>query len=169
MDILSGYTAHMKRAPLVILLTAIASASVAFVVYARSEQAAGGTSRLTIDQLIDIRHPSNPSWSPDGRRVAFLSERAGIANIFVAEPGASASGARALTTFPDGQGGGFFWSRDSQRIYFASQGDLWQVPASGGAPSAVWTTSSAELTLIPALASDLRSSRICNCGTLASR
>ena len=48
-----------------------------------SGAARGG--RLTIEQLIDIRHPSNPVWSPDGRHVAFLSERAGIANIYVAD------------------------------------------------------------------------------------
>src|SRR5258706_7969379 len=90
MDIRSGYTARMKRTSLVILLAVAASASVAFAVHARIEQAPGVTSassaasRLTIDQLIDIRHPSSPVWSPDGRRVAFLSERAGIANIFVA-------------------------------------------------------------------------------------
>src|SRR5260221_8956561 len=85
MDIRSGYTARMKRTSLVILLAVAASASVAFAVHARIEQAPGVTSassaasRLTIDQLIDIRHPSSPVWSPDGRRVAFLSERAGIA------------------------------------------------------------------------------------------
>jgi len=151
MDILSGYTARMKRTPLVILLAAIASASVALGVYARTEQAPGvtsATSRLTIDQLIDIRHPSNPVWSPDGRRVAFLSERAGIANIFVANADGQ-GGARALTTYADGQGGAFFWSRDSQRVHFARQGDLWQVPASGGAPSAVWTTAAAETGITP--------------------
>ena len=110
--------------------------------------------RLTIEQLIDIRHPSNPVWSPDGRHVAFLSERAGIANIFVADVTASSStpaGARALTRYADGQGAGFFWSADSQRVYFPRQGDLWQVALSGGEPSAVWSTPQAEssITLSP--------------------
>src|SRR5476651_919669 len=91
-----------------------------------------GVRPLTIETLIDIRHPSNPVWSPDGRMVAFLSERAGIANIFVAEapggPGrATGTGARAVTAFPEGHTGGFFWSADSQRIYFPREGDLWQV------------------------------------------
>src|ERR1019366_4972376 len=81
---------------------------------------------LTIETLIDIQHPSSTVWSPDGRMVAFLSERAGIANIFVAEaPGgpahAAGSRARAVTAFPEGQGGGFFWSADSQRLYFPRQ------------------------------------------------
>ena len=48
---------------------------------------------LTIDQLIDIRHPSSPMWSPDGRHVVFTWERAGVAKIYVAD--ASISGALA--------------------------------------------------------------------------
>ena len=128
-----------------------------FIVQAASQSAparAGG--RLTIEQLIDIRHPSNPVWSPDGHHVAFLSERAGIANIFVAEapggPGrATGTGARAVTAFPEGHTGGFFWSADSERLYFPRHGDLWQVAAAGGQPSAVWTTPQSEsgITLSP--------------------
>ncbi len=108
--------------------------------------------RLTIEQLIDIRHPSNPVWSPDGRHVAFLSERAGIANIFVADVTASSAapaGARALTGYPDGQGAGFFWSADSQRVYFPRLGDLWQVTVAGGDPSPVWSTPQAESNITP--------------------
>jgi dipeptidyl aminopeptidase/acylaminoacyl peptidase len=44
-----------------------------------------GTTRLTIDQLIDIRHPSNPMWSPDGRSVAFVWDRAGVADWYIAD------------------------------------------------------------------------------------
>lgn len=112
-----------------------------------------GGSRLTIEQLIDIRHPSNPVWSPDGRHVAFLSERAGIANIYVADVSGSSvpAAARALTRYADGQGAGFFWSADSSRIYYPRSGDLWQVAVAGGEPSAVWTTPQAEteITLSP--------------------
>jgi dipeptidyl aminopeptidase/acylaminoacyl peptidase len=147
----------MKRVLFVVFLGLVVSASLALVLHARTPQAQGATSatsataaasRLTIDQLIDIRHPSNPVWSPDGRRVAFLSERAGIANILVANADGQ-GGARPLTTYADGQGGGFFWSRDSQRVYFARQGDLWQVAAAGGTPAAVWSTPAAESNITP--------------------
>ena len=115
----------------------------------QSQPRAGGN--LTIEQLIDIRHPSSPVWSPDGRHVAFLSERAGIGNIFVADVAASSApaGARALTRFPDGQGAGFFWSADSQRIYFPRTGDLWQVAVAGGEPTAVWSTPQGESNITP--------------------
>jgi dipeptidyl aminopeptidase/acylaminoacyl peptidase len=108
-------------------------------------------SGLTIEQIIDIRHPSNAAWSPDGHHVAFLSERAGIANIFVADAvaGSSPVAARALTRYADGQGAGLFWSADSQCIYFPRAGDLWQVAVSGGEPSAVWSTPQAESGITP--------------------
>ena len=72
---------------------------------------------LTIEQLIDIRHPSSPAWSPDSRHVAYLSERAGIANVYVDD--------KPVTRFADGLTGGFFWSADSRKIYFTRAGDLW--------------------------------------------
>ena len=42
---------------------------------------------LTIEQLIDIKHPSSPSWSPDGRHVAFVWDRAGVSNLYLADAG----------------------------------------------------------------------------------
>jgi dipeptidyl aminopeptidase/acylaminoacyl peptidase len=143
----------MKKALAAVALV-LSFGAVAFIVAATPQPAASRAgARLTIEQLIDIRHPSSPVWSPDGRHVAFLSERAGIANIFVADAGAAsaAAGARALTRYADGQGAGFFWSADSQRVYFPRQGDLWQVALSGGDPAAVWTTPQTEsgITLSP--------------------
>jgi hypothetical protein len=32
--------------------------------------------RLTIEQLMDIKHPSEPVWSPDGRRASAQTVRA---------------------------------------------------------------------------------------------
>src|SRR5262245_62854855 len=41
--------------------------------------------RLTIEQLIDIRHPSNPTWSADGRHVEFTWDRAGVSARYVSD------------------------------------------------------------------------------------
>jgi dipeptidyl aminopeptidase/acylaminoacyl peptidase len=140
----------MKKVFVAIALTLTAGALVLIVEAAPQPVAARPGGRLTIEQLIDIRHPSNAVWSPDGRHVAFLSERAGIANIFVADvTGSSSAATRPLTKYADGQGGAFFWSADSSRVYFARTGDLWQVAASGGEPSAVWTTPQAENGITP--------------------
>ena len=108
--------------------------------------------RLTIDQLIDIRHPSNPVWSPDGRRVAFLSERAGIANIYVADvTRVSGMSARARAdALCRRQRRAVFWSADSQRVYFPRQRrSLAGRASSGGEPSAVWTTPQPESSITP--------------------
>jgi len=141
----------MKKKMFAIVLTLTVGALVAIVETSSRQSAARAGGNLTIEQLIDIRHPSSPVWSPDGRHVAFLWERAGIANIFVADAAATSApvGARALTRFPDGQGAGFFWSADSQRVFFPRMGDLWQVSVAGGDPSAVWSTPQTESNITP--------------------
>lgn len=104
-------------------------------------------SKLTIDNLIDIKHPSNPQWSPDGARVLFTWERAGIANLYV---GDAAGAPKALTNYENGGVGNAFWG-DAQTVYFSRGGDLWRVGVGVGAPVAVWTTPAAEsnITLSP--------------------
>ena len=90
---------------------------------------------LTIEQLIDIRHPSSPMWSPDGRHVVFVWERAGVAGIYVAD--AAISGALAATprelTAAGSQLNGAFWSTDGRALMVAKNGDLWRVPIDGSA------------------------------------
>ena len=100
-------------------------------------QTGASKSRLTIEQLIEIKHPSNPVWSPDGKRVAFIWDRADIRNLCVASSDGKGSPLQ-LTSFPDGNVHGFFWNEDSDVLYFPHEGDLWQVPISGGAPKPVW-------------------------------
>ena len=61
-------------------------AAVSAAWYAAAAGAPQTSSRkLTIDQLVDIRHPSNPMWSPDGRHVAFVWDRAGVADWYIAD------------------------------------------------------------------------------------
>jgi dipeptidyl aminopeptidase/acylaminoacyl peptidase len=101
-------------------------------------QTAAAKPRLTIEQLIDIKHPSDPQWSPDGKRIAFIWDRADIRNLYVVNADGQSKPV-ALTSFPDGNVGEFFWNEDSDTIYFPHQGELWQVAVSGGgAPKAVF-------------------------------
>ena len=62
-------------------------------------------SKLTIDNLIDIKHPSNPSWSPDGKLVLFTWDRAGIPNLYVSD---GAAAPVALTNYDTAGVGGAF-------------------------------------------------------------
>ena len=95
-------------------------------------------STLTIEQLIDIKHPSDPVWSPDGKHVAFIWDRADIRNLYVANADGSGTPV-ALTSFPEGGVADIFWSEDGDSVYFVHQGDLWKVLASGGAPTPAWS------------------------------
>ena len=96
---------------------------------------------------------ATPDWSPDGRSIAFVSNRApdpdrsGDSNIYVIEARSGAE-PRPVTTFPGPDGGRPAWSPDGQWIAYL-QGDeprfsaynlnkLAVVPAAGG-PARVLT------------------------------
>src|SRR3954465_11113592 len=86
---------------------------------------------LTIEQLIDIKHPSNPMWSRDSKKVAFTWERAGVANLYVVP--ADGSSAPGQVT-KDGVPGNLFWSPDGQSLLFFRGGStLMRLPLDGGA------------------------------------
>ena len=77
-----------------------------------------------------------PSWSPDGSKVVFGSDRGGTPDIWVID--AAGGAPRQLVNWP-GFEGSPAWSGDGSVIYFNSDrdarlGDLWKVPVSGGEP-----------------------------------
>src|SRR5260221_9155703 len=90
-------------------------------------------SSITIDQLIDIKHPSNPIWSRDSRRIVFTWERAGVANLYLVPAGGSAKPAQ-LTT--DGVPGNVFWSPHSAPPLFFPRATLQALPRHPGRPTA---------------------------------
>jgi dipeptidyl aminopeptidase/acylaminoacyl peptidase len=109
------------------------------VAIALQAQKSGRKSALTIEQLIEIRHPSEPIWSPDGKRVAFVWDRADVKNLFVAN--ADGSGKPIpITSFPEGGVANAFWSEDGESVYFEHESDLWKASASGGAANPAWST-----------------------------
>jgi dipeptidyl aminopeptidase/acylaminoacyl peptidase len=103
---------------------------------------------LTIEQLIDIKHPSKPVWSPDGRHVAFIWDRAGVSNLYISNLDGKTQPA-ALTKFSEDAISDSFWSHDSQTLYFVRKGDLWRVSVSGGEPQQVWNTAQHETDIAP--------------------
>jgi dipeptidyl aminopeptidase/acylaminoacyl peptidase len=117
---------------------AVLGAAAAAVVLSAPAAAQVRTAGITIDALVDIRHPSNPVWSRDSRQVAFLWERAGVADLYVVPADGSAKPA-PLTS--DGRPiANVFWSADSRRVYFARGATLMQVSADGtGGAQPVWS------------------------------
>ena len=88
---------------------------------------------ITIDRIAAIKYPTNPAWSPDGTKVAFLWDAAGKQDLFVVTPG---SAPVPLTDFPVDPDllvsdiGAFGWASNDQ-ILFGKDGQLWTVsPAS---------------------------------------
>ena len=75
--------------------------------------------RLTIEQLIDIRHPSAAMWSPDGRRVAFLWDRAGISDWYIAETDGKGTAPR-LALHAESGAPAPRWSADGQSLVAGS-------------------------------------------------
>jgi tricorn protease len=103
-----------------------------------SAPAEGGTARLLVS------HPateSRPLFSPDGKRLAFGSNRTGGGDIYILD---LESGDLKRLTFDDGQDVLDAWSRDGGWIYFSStskdisgMSDIYRVSAAGGTPMQV--------------------------------
>lgn len=72
---------------------------------------------------------NEPAWSPDGRRIAFASNRDGRTHIFVMD--ADGTNTRRITssTHSDDHP---TWSADGKEIVFAREGAIYRVPVVGG-------------------------------------
>jgi len=76
--------------------------------------ASGDRRQMTSGQ----RQDHSPAWSLDGRQIAFVSDRASKAQIFVLP--VDGGEARQLTSLPQGVGSGPVWSPDGRSIAFAA-------------------------------------------------
>ena len=100
--------------------------------------ATGGEARLLVAHEAN---ESRPIYSPDGARLAFISDRTGNGDIYILT---LSTGALTQLTFDDGLDRLDGWSRDGRWIYFSSNGrdisgmnDVYRVRAEGGTPMAV--------------------------------
>lgn len=100
--------------------------------------AGGGDARLLVSHTA---HESRPLWSPDGLRLAFVSNRTGNGDIYVL---ALRTGALSRITWDDAAESLDSWSRDGAWLYFSStrndiagMSDVWRVHSGGGTPMPV--------------------------------
>src|SRR5919198_1995510 len=126
-------------------LALAAVAAISGVVFGHAAPPA--SSRLTIEQLIEIRHPSSPMWSPDGQHAVFVWDRAGVSKVYVAD--ANGSGAPRELSAAGATLSSAFWSTDGKAFMTIRNGDLWRVPIDGSAASPVWTTPETETNVVP--------------------
>ena len=100
--------------------------------------ATGGEARLLVS---NPANESRPLYSPDGRKLAFISNRTGAGDIYVLTID---SGEIKRLTFDDSNDQLDAWSRDGRWVYFSSSSrdvsgmnDIFRVSADGGTPMQV--------------------------------
>jgi Tol biopolymer transport system component len=92
-------------------------------------EAVGLPKRLISSTRLD----HTPRYSPDGKRIAFASDRSGSDEIWVCDN--DGSNAVQLTSFGGPYTADPVWSADGKWIYFQSRGDLYRISAEGGRAS----------------------------------
>ena len=82
----------------------------------------------------EARWNTSPEWSPDGKSLVYTAQVHGIFQVF-----SKAVGATDTAQLTHAAVGCYspFWSPDGASIYYESEGQLWAVGTSGGAPESV--------------------------------
>ena len=98
----------------------------------------GGTAQILVSHAAT---EGLPLYSPDGKKLAFTSNRSGNTDIYVLD---FAENKLTRVTYSDGSDNLDAWSRDGQWLYFhsnsqdiAGMNDIFRVRAAGGTPMAV--------------------------------
>jgi dipeptidyl aminopeptidase/acylaminoacyl peptidase len=122
-------------------LATVLFALLALAGWGQSQSVTSG--RLTIDQMLQIKYPSEAVWSPDSRHVAFMWDEGGVHSLYIV--GAAGQGLPLkLMSYPWSEVSGSgtvppaFWSQDSTTLYYPCGGQLFEVAAAGGTPQPAW-------------------------------
>ena len=69
-------------------------------------------------------HEREGVWSPDGKRIAYFSDKDGEYQVYVA-PADNMTAAVRMTDFKNGYPTGLQWSKDSRKLYFGTEKRDW--------------------------------------------
>ena len=98
--------------------------------------------------IFSTRADHSPQFSPDGRRVVFISDRSGNEEVWVCE--SAGTNPLQLTFFDGPATGAARWSPDGRQIAFDSQAsgntDIYVIGAEGGKPRQMTTETSHDTT-----------------------
>ncbi len=77
-------------------------------------------------------HERDAEWSPDGSRIAWISDISGEYQIYTA-PSDNMTEARRMTSFKDGYPSLLDWSRDGSKLYFGTEKrDIYELDVNSG-------------------------------------
>lgn len=97
--------------------------------------------------IASTRYDARPSYSADGKRIAFESDRSGSEEIWICSE--DSSDPIQLTSFGKGWAGSPAWSPDGRQIVFDSNAagswDVYKINATGGKPIRLTTSSAADM------------------------
>ncbi len=84
--------------------------------------------RLALDDILGIRHPTAPTWRPDGSSVVFVWDRNHQMDLYEATPG-SGEPPRQLTRWGDAYEtiADLFWGADDETLHFTRNGALYRM------------------------------------------
>jgi Tol biopolymer transport system component len=91
----------------------------------------GTTSRFTFDGADDL----NPTWSPDGTRIAFVSDRKGMRDLYVKAANGTSEERLLLSSANNKHVED--WSPDGRVLVFNTETDIWELPLAVGAKAKV--------------------------------
>jgi Tol biopolymer transport system component/DNA-binding winged helix-turn-helix (wHTH) protein len=132
-----------RGSALAVTAVAVLLAAIGFGIYAMRGRDDSATSDTAQAQLSPRRFTTGsysysfPAISPDGRTIAYSSDRGGAMEIYTS--GFAAGGKESPLTSDGGQNIYADWSPDGQWIAYHSRkkGGIWVVPSSGGGPRQV--------------------------------
>ncbi len=94
---------------------------------------------ITIERIAEIKYPTSPAWSPDGKTIAFLWDAAGKQDLFSVVPGGKPLALTDFAVDPDlllSDIGAFAWISNDE-LLFGKDGQLWSVSTTSPKPSRV--------------------------------